>query len=294
MNDEPKKISLLLVDDEDDFRISTSRALGRRGFDVHLAASGEEALETLHSLSPDVVLLDLRMEGMDGIATLRRLRESHEAIPVIILTGHGCFDDAVAGIHLDVVEFLQKPVDVEKLAALVRRLLAKGQPRAMRERTIGELMIPLESYRHIYGDEPISAAIEALQESFFQQVTGKLAEQGHRSVIVYDRDEHFLGLIRIADVVAMCIPAFLRNSAYASCFTGMFLAQCKTMGKLQVSDLLSGPCPSIDLDAPLMEAVHQLTTEHQINLPVMREGRLVGILRDKDILLEIAECVLVQ
>lgn len=293
MNDEPKKISLLLVDDEDDFRASTSKALGRRGFDVHQAASGEEALEMLRSLSPDVVLLDLRMDGMDGIATLRRLRESHETLPVIILTGHGSFEDAVAGIHLDVVEFLRKPVDIEKLASLVRRLLARGRPESLRERTVGELMIPVESYRKIYDDEPISAAVEALQETFFQRVSGKLAEQGHRSVVVYDRGERFLGLLRIADVVAVCVPSFLRGSPYASCFTGMFLAQCKTLGNLRVADLLCS-CPAVDLDAPLMEAVNLLVSEHQINLPVMHDGKLVGILRDKDILLEVAECVLMR
>jgi CBS domain-containing protein len=230
------------------------------------------------------------MGGMDGIATLRKLRELDAHLPVIILTGHGSFQDAVAGIHLEVVEFLQKPVDVDKLSSLIRTLLKKGRPGPLRERTIADLMVPVESYSKVFADEPIAAAIKALQESFFQQVTGKVAEQGHRSILVYDRKGDFLGLVRIADVVALCIPTFLRGSPYATCFTGMFLAQCKTIGNLKVADLLGEPL-SIDVDAPLMEAVSLLTAKHQINLPVMRNERLVGILRDKDILLEVADHV---
>lgn len=290
MGDETRKLSLLLIDDDADFRVSTSRALGRRGFEVSQAESGEQAVEMLASVAPDVVLLDLRMGGMDGIATLRKLRELDEDLPVIILTGHGSFQDAFAGIHLEVVEFLQKPVDMDELATRVRTLMRRPDP--LRERTIAEVMVPLDSYNKVVADAPVSVALKALQYACFQPVPGSV-EQGHRSVLVHDRQGDFLGLIRIADVVALSIPPLLRGSPYTTCFAGMFLAQCKTIGNLKVADLLS-ETPTIDIDAPLMEAVNLLVANHQINLPVMRDGRIVGILRDKDILLEITDQVLVE
>lgn len=295
MEQETAKITMLLVDDEEEFRQSTSRVLARRGFVVHEAASGEEAVEMLASLTPDIVLLDLRMDGMDGIATLREMRKVQPELPVIILTGHGSFHDALAGIKLEVVDFLQKPVDLEKLSVRVRNLLRKGKGRQapMRERTIAELMVPVGSYHKVRADEPISAAVQALQESFFQQVSGKVAEHGHRSVLVYDAGDRFVGLIRISDVVALSMPQYLRDSPYASYFTGMFLAQCKTMRNYRVGDLVGDPV-SVDIEAPVMEAVSLLVGRHQINLPVMKRGELVGILRDKDLLLEIASYVLLE
>lgn len=291
MDDETRKISVLLVDDEEDFRVSTSRALGRRGFGVSLAESGERAIEMLASWTPDVVVLDLRMVGMDGIATLRKLRELNEDLPVIILTGHGSFQDAFAGIHLEVVEFLQKPVDMDELSTRLRTLMRRPEP--LRERTIAEVMVPLDSYQRVLADDPISVALKALQHTCFQPVSANGARQGHRSVLVHNRSGDFLGLIRIEDVVALSIPTLLRGSPYATCFTGMFLAQCKTLGNLKVADIL-GDTPTIDIDAPLMEAVNMLVANHQINLPVMRDGQMVGILRDKDILLEITDQVLVE
>ncbi|MBU1495221.1 MAG: response regulator, partial [Actinobacteria bacterium] len=90
-------IKLLLVDDEDEFREATAQVLERRGFQVAQADSGEKALQEISASLPQIVILDLRMEGMDGIATLQEIRKTHPKLPVIILTGHGAFEDAIAG-----------------------------------------------------------------------------------------------------------------------------------------------------------------------------------------------------
>jgi DNA-binding response OmpR family regulator len=285
-----KEIALLLVDDEAEFREATARALQRRGFRVLQAESGERALEQIRSEPPDIVVLDLKMEGMDGIDTLTRIRELQRGLPVIILTGHGSFDDVLQGMNLNIVDFLQKPVDVERLAALVRRLLSEGRQTRLRERTIGELMVPVDSYRRVYGDQPVREVIVELREALFQKVTGKVAEQGHRSVLVFDRQENFLGCLRITDLIDLVLPAFLRDSPYASYFTGMFLAQCKTVGNQPVSEVL-GSQPTVEIDAPLMEAVYLMVGNYLINLPVTRDGELVGVLRDKDLLMEIAGAI---
>ena len=83
-----QKIKVLMVDDEERFRITTAKILERKGFHTILAESGEEALEKIKE-KPDVVVLDIRMTGMDGEETLAKIKESNPEIPVIMLTGHG-------------------------------------------------------------------------------------------------------------------------------------------------------------------------------------------------------------
>jgi len=285
------KVRVLLVDDEDDFRKASAEALERRGFDVAHAASGEEALVSLEHERPDVVVLDLRMEGMDGIEALREIRDRDEDLPVVILTGHGKLEDVLSGIRLGIVDFLQKPVDIDRLAAHVRRLLVRGRNQVLRERHIGELMVPASSYLRVYDDQSVREVVAALRDSFGRTVFGRETEMGHRTVLVFDREGQFVGLLRIGDVVDQIVPSFLRDSPYSSYFTGMFLAQCKLFGKQSVREAIGEPI-AVDLSTPLMEAVYLMSTHKLINLPVVDEGKLVGILRDKDILLELASAAL--
>ena len=283
-------IDLLLVDDEQEFREATSRALGRRGFGVRQAESGEHALELLLTSRPDVVVLDLRMPGMGGIDTLIELRAVHAELPVVILTGHGNLDDALAGIQLGIVDFIQKPVDIDHLASRIRALLAAGGKRPLRERSVGELMVTATSYRRIYDDQPVRMAIQELRLSLSQVCTGEITEQGHRTLLVFDRREKFVGTLRMRDILAHVLPAALRGSPYSSYLTGMLLAQCKLIGDTRCREALEQR-HSIDIRAPLMEALNLMVSEELTSLPVMQGGELVGVLRDGDLLREIADLV---
>ncbi len=148
-------INILIVDDEKQFRNSTARVLERRGFTVDTAESGETALGSITQHKPDIVLLDLKMEGMDGISTLEQIRKSCGDLPVIILTGHGAYNDALASIHLEVTDFLQKPVDVEKLSAKIHSVPGqkKQSPSAGKDggRTHGAHRILREDLRRPEG-----------------------------------------------------------------------------------------------------------------------------------------------
>ncbi len=281
-------IRVLLVDDEDIFRQGTAKLLARRGFLVEEAASGQAALEHLRGVIPDVVILDLRMPGMDGIAVLQQIRAIAPDLPVIILSGHGQYDDAVASIKLAVVDFLQKPVDIELLVARIHHAHQHGHREVLRERTIAELMVPPDGYRRLYMDQPVADAVDALKETFFAPREHSDATQERlRSVLVFDRDDRFVGILRFPDLLKLVLPPFFTNLPYTSYYTGMFLAQCKLIGNRKIADLLGEPV-SIAEDAPLIEAVHLMVIHHLINLPVMRAGHLVGIIREKDIILEIA------
>jgi len=277
---------VLLVDDEAEFRSSTGRALTRRGFEVHEAESGPRAFELIPKIRPDLVVLDLRMDGLSGIDTLEVIRETHPDLPVIILTGHGRLNDALAGIRLKIADFLQKPVDVERLAARIRGLLGGREASTLVEGTVAELMVPATSYIRVYDDEPVTDVVEAMRKTMAVTVPGSVVDHGHRTVLVFGRNEEFRGLVRIGDLLKMVQPAFL-ESPYSSFFTGMFLAQCKLLGSRAAGDLV-GESVRIDIAAPLMEAVHLMVSNSLINLPVMQRGNLAGVLRDKDLLLEIA------
>lgn len=280
-------LKLLLVDDEVDFRHATSTALERRGFTVTEAAGGEEALVIIRGERPDIVVLDLKMPGMSGIETLQKIREIEADLPVIILTGHGDFQSAVAGIKLKIVDFLQKPVDIDQLGIRIHSLLEEGIEQPLREPTIAELMVSPSIYPRVYIDDPVTETLEALRKELFR-ASSEGGQAGQvRSARVYDRSEKFLGMIRVIDLLKLVLPPFLEASPYATFFTGMFLAQCKVVGNRDLHELI-GEHIFVDVNAPLMEAVHLMVRQHVVNLPVMEKGELVGVLRGREVILEVA------
>lgn len=108
---------VLLVDDEQDFVEILTMRLEEAGEQVTPAYNGQECLEKLAANEFDVVILDIKMPGMDGIQTLRNIKNSHPLVEVILLTGHGSTETAVEGMKLGAYDYLLKPADFEDLAA---------------------------------------------------------------------------------------------------------------------------------------------------------------------------------
>jgi DNA-binding response OmpR family regulator len=285
MKNDKKKVRLLLVDDEEDFRVAASRALERQGFKVIQAPGGEQALREVRAEAPDVVILDLRMEGIDGIGTLQEIRKIEMDLPVIILTGHGRYEDALAGIHLRVVDFVQKPVDMQELGDRIRAILVRGGKVPLREKTIAELMVPISRYRRVYISQSLREIVQVLTESM--ERTDEDDDRGRRTLLVFDGQENFVGVIRAEDIVRVMIPRFLLDSPYSSYFTGMFLAQAKVVGSLSIDEIVRRHL-GVDVRAPLMEALYAMVSGKLSHLPVMQSGVLVGILRPEDLFREIA------
>lgn len=118
MNDTP--IQILLVEDEQEFRDELAGQLAERGFEVDGLASGEEALAALEQRPADVVVLDIRIPGMDGLPTLQALRERFPATEVLILTGHADVRTAVRAMEMGAFDYLMKPPDVDELVYRVQ------------------------------------------------------------------------------------------------------------------------------------------------------------------------------
>jgi len=123
----PSKI--LLVDDEREFVQTLSERLLMRDMGSAVAYDGESALEVVREDEPDVMILDLKMPGIDGIEVLRRVKATQPDIEVIILTGHGSEADRDMCLELGAFAYLQKPVDVEELSATIKKANEKIQLR---------------------------------------------------------------------------------------------------------------------------------------------------------------------
>ncbi|SMC99608.1 His Kinase A (phospho-acceptor) domain-containing protein [Desulfocicer vacuolatum DSM 3385] len=109
------KIRLLLVDDEEGFRAAIARRLAKRGMAPAQASSGEECLTLLDTSPMDVVVLDVRMPGMNGIDTLKAIKTNHKDIQVILLTGNAAVSDGIEGIKSGAFDYLTKPVEIDHL-----------------------------------------------------------------------------------------------------------------------------------------------------------------------------------
>lgn len=116
---------MLLVDDEKDFVDTLSKRLLARDYSVAVAYSGPQALALAAQEAPDLMILDLRMPGMDGIEVLGRLRELRCEVEVIMLTGHGGAEEERAARALGAFEYLQKPADIGQLVDTMQRAYAK-------------------------------------------------------------------------------------------------------------------------------------------------------------------------
>lgn len=127
-------VRVLLVDDEALFLESMRKVLGVRGYEAIAVRGGEEALQELRRARYDAVVLDLRMPGLDGIATLEQIRALDPALPVLLLSGHADMSKAAEAMQKGAADYLLKPAQVDKLCERIRSAI---ELRAARENALG-------------------------------------------------------------------------------------------------------------------------------------------------------------
>ena len=120
-----KDIRVLLVDDEERFVVSTKKFLTNRNFDVLTAFNGMAALEMLDGNEVHVVVLDVKMPGMDGISVLKEIKTRFPLVEVVMLTGNATFESAVAGIKIGASDYLMKPAEPGELVRKIEEAFEK-------------------------------------------------------------------------------------------------------------------------------------------------------------------------
>ena len=115
--------AVLIVDDESTIIDSLEGILSDDGFEVIHAFNGYEALKKIDSHSPDIVLLDIWMPGMDGIDTLKEIKQHHPRLPVVMITGHGSIESAVDATKSGAFDFLEKPLSIDKVILTINNAL---------------------------------------------------------------------------------------------------------------------------------------------------------------------------
>jgi DNA-binding NtrC family response regulator len=162
---------IMIVDDEPNVRLVFRTTLEAEGYEVVEAIDGLNALSQLESTRVNLVLLDLNMPSLDGMQTLRRLRERGDSTPVVIVTAHGSIPDAVAAMKLGAIDFLSKPMTPQALRTVVSEVVARH----------AEVPAPTEPAR----PEPAAA-----ESRFAEKLTSAKRALNRRE---FDEAEFFLG-----------------------------------------------------------------------------------------------------
>lgn len=137
---EPDRIAPLIaiVDDQRDVRTTVGRGLERHGYKVHPFMGGADLLEALEYLQPDCILLDVRMPGLDGLATMSRIPPQRRHIPVIFFTSHGDVPLAVEAMKNGAADFIEKPASFETIVAKIEAALLSSKPSVEKSHSAGQ------------------------------------------------------------------------------------------------------------------------------------------------------------
>ncbi|UBX49203.1 two-component system response regulator GlrR [Providencia alcalifaciens] len=187
-----KSANLLLVDDDPSLLKLLGMRLSSEGFKVSTAESGPEALKLLQKEKIDLVISDLRMDEMDGMALFDEVQKAHPNLPVIILTAHGSIPDAVAATQRGVFSFLTKPVDKDALYKAIDEALAlSSTPISDEEWSAGivtrsPLMIRLLEQAHMVAQSDVSVLINGQSgtgKEVLAQAIHKVSPRAHKPFI---------------------------------------------------------------------------------------------------------------
>jgi two-component system response regulator MprA len=191
---------IVVVDDDEALRNALRRALRLEGYDVELAADGAEALARLAGLGADLVVLDVLMPGLDGVTVCRRLRESGDRTPVLMLTARDAVSDRVVGLDAGADDYLTKPFALEELLARVRALLRRRAPEHEGWLRVGDLELNPRSRRVTRGDRALeltrtefallellmrNAGVVLTRETIHERVWGFDESYGSNALDVY-------------------------------------------------------------------------------------------------------------
>jgi len=255
-------MTIAIVDDEEDMRQSISQWLSLSGYNTETFASAQDALKVITADFKGIVISDLRMPGMDGMTFLKRLMSLDNALPVIIITGHGDVPMAVEAMQIGAYDFLEKPFDPERMSELARRAtqarrLALDNRTLRRELSDGTVLI-----RKLVGSSPV---MERLREDILDlaQADGHVLIDGETGT----------GKSLVAHALHACGPRQGKKFIQFS---------CAAYDEDELAARLFGPAPE-GMTLPLVEEARggTLCLEDIESLPTALQARLLSLISDQ-------------
>jgi CheY-like chemotaxis protein len=269
-------VRVLLIDDEAPFVRNLERLLGARGFIVRCALSGPEGLKLLEEEAPfDAVVLDVRMPGMDGLATLKEIRERDLETPVLMLTGHASLESGIEAIREGAGDYLMKPCDVEDLA---EKVCEAAEAKSIR---CGPVLWPRRRaaevlcfhFREAAPGDTLRRAVEA-----FRRGPGAAADD---LLYVVGSGRELLGTLARRDI----LDAAAKAKGLASLQWDELEKLPEVLDGLKVEACMRGNPPHAEPGDRLRKVASRMIALSLQTMAVVRDGRMEGIIRIQDVLL---------
>jgi two-component system response regulator HydG len=265
---------VLLVDDEEKFVFNLSRLLRYRGFDTMTALDGPSAIDAIANRSYDVVVLDLKMPGMDGLTVLSEIKKMAPETEVIMLTGHATVESGIQALREGAFDYLMKPCDIEELAEKIKEACEveriRRRPVLWHRNLVKEITWP--SFVKLYDRDPIIKALEV-----FQPVSGAPSKE---SLYVLDSEDRFVGIVTRQDMIS----AAQKEHRDPTLTWRHLVRNPKLLPNLLMEDILRPGHPIATRPEENLTEVARRMIECNVRcMPVVEAEKVVGLIRLLDI-----------
>ena len=273
-------IRVLLVDDEERFVLNLAKLLRGRGFEVATAFDGPAGIAAVETNEGfDVVLLDVKMPGMDGIEALRRIKEVSPDTEVLMLTGHANVETGIEAMREGALDYLMKPCDIEDLVAKITEAHEiediRRHPVLWPRHVVKEIAWP--SFIRLGVDDPLDKAL-----GVFMREPGMSARD---ELYVLDAEDRFQGVIARRDLLA----AAERHHAGRPIAWADLVGHPEWLPSLPLGSVMRPDHPvATDPESNLEEVARRMLNANVRCMPVIENGRVAGIVRLSDVLQHLA------
>jgi two-component system response regulator HydG len=269
-----EKIRVLLVDDEEQFVKNLARILKVRGFEISTAFSGYDAVDAVKNEGGfDVVVLDVKMPGMDGIETLSEIKKLAPDTEVIMLTGHASLSSGVQAMRKGAYDYLMKPCEIEDLVEKLKEAheaeTIKRHPVLWPRKMVRE--ITLHALKKLLPEAPLVKALEMMGRE-----SGKEAIE---EVYVLDREDRLQGVVTKQDLLEEV------QNAHPEVFITWsdLLENPQLLPKKSLSRVMRRNPITIQPNGLLTDAAQQMIMNKARCMPVVRAGKAIGIIKMQDV-----------
>jgi DNA-binding response OmpR family regulator len=269
-----QKIRVLLVDDEKQFVTNMARILKVRGFDVTTAFDGYQAVDAIkYGGGFDVVVLDVKMPGLDGVATLGEIKKWAPDTEVIMLTGHATLESGTQAMRKGAYDYLMKPCDIEDLVEKIKEAHEaeeiKRHPVLWPRKLVRE--IALHAFKKLHPEDVLSSALEIMSR--------EEGEESIEEVYVVDREDRPLGIVTKRDLVS---EAQKVHADIPLDWAGL-IQKPQQLPQKTMKEVMRPQPLATQANAYLTDAANQMIVHSLRRMPVVRAEKMIGVIKLEDV-----------